>query len=221
MIKNASKYGKMPDVMATSEVVEPTMQPPFRNLFESAKTLVFALDTTYLAGVNESPKKIHSDRLHDRGVKIIGPRRPSCQIQLKHWCKSRCAERHVEGNSEPVHISSIEERMPWQDNTANTESSSSHDISPSADRLAIECGVLGSHYRGGNQKRNACVVHACETFHQSLLGDTTHGVPHTATDQAFACCEEEDGCEENIGFRGLGEIYRCRVEIERNCQHNY
>lgn len=111
--------------------------------------------------------------------------------------------------------------MPWQNNTGHAESCSGHDISPSANRLAVERSVLGGHDGGRNEERNAGVINTRKALHEILFGNTAHRMPHATTDQTFASREKEDGSEEYIRLGRLGEIDRGWVEIECNCQNNY
>jgi len=77
-------------------------------------------------------------------------------------------------------------------------------------RLKVGCQVegciLGRHDGRRNEERDARVVHAREPLQQRLIGDTAHGVPHTAADQAFARGKEEDGCKEDVRLGGKGEV---------------
>lgn len=96
--------------------------------------------------------------------------------------------------------------MPWQDDAANPKNGGKRDVRPLTDGFAVECSVLRCHDRGRDEHGNAGVVHASKAFHESLLGDAAHCMPHAATNEAFACCEEECCGKEDIRLGRSGKV---------------
>ena len=194
----------MPDVMTPAHVIEPPMKPPLWDL----------------SGIDDGAHKVDSDALDYGSVKVPRPLAASGPAELKDWREARGRERDVKGYARPVHVCTVERRMPWQDNARNPKRSGHDDICPSAHRLAIKSCILGGHDACRNQQAYARVIHTRKPLHKSLLRYTAHGMPHTTANQALAGRKEKDGSEENVSARGLREVDGSRVEVEGDCEND-
>ena len=114
MKKYSTKYCQMPDVVGASNVVEPSMQPPFWDLVahESPSTPSDVKNTSYLTGIYDCAHEIYCDRFANWCIEHPSPCRTSSEAQLKKRGKPRRCKRHVKSNPNPVHVRPIERRMP-------------------------------------------------------------------------------------------------------------
>ena len=153
--------GQMPDVMAPTNIIEPTRTPALWDL----------------RGVDESTDEVDSDALHDRGVEVIRPFGAATDVELDDGCEAGRAEGDVEGDAGPVHVGAVEGRVPRQDDAADAEGGGADNVCPAADGFAVEGGVFCGHDGSGDEEGDTGVVDAGEAFHQVLLGDAVHCVP--------------------------------------------
>ncbi len=89
-------------------------------------------------------------------------------------------------------------------------------IDPAANGFAVKDGIFCGHYGRGDQQRYSSIVDTGEPFHQGLLRNTAHGVPHAGTDEALAGGEKESRGKKNICLGGMGKVYGGRIEVESN-----
>ena len=198
MKQYTAQDGKVPDIMAPAKVIEP-----------AGHELLWHLER-----VNDGTDHINGHALHDRSIKVVGPRGAAGQVELHEGREARGAQGDVEGDAGPGHVGAVEEGVPGDDGSAQAEDGGGDDVDPAAQRLAVKGRVFGRDDGGGDEEGDARVVDAGETLEECLVGDAVHCVPHAAADEALARSGEEDCGEEDVGVGGEGEVVRGRVEVE-------
>lgn len=204
MEENAREHGDMPDIMAGAAVVEETGEPALRNL----------------GGVDAGAQAVDQDALHHGRVEVQTPAYAARVAQLGQRREPGQRHRAVEGHPCPRHVGVIEDRMPGEDDAADTKRQREQDVDPPGGGLAVESRVLRRHDGRGHQKRDSGVVNTGETLHQGLTRNAVHGVPDGTADQTFARCEEKDGGDHDIRFGTDAEIRVKRVKVESDGEHN-
>ena len=175
MKENPAQHREMPNIMAPPEIVEPAWQKLLRHSH----------------GIHHRADDVHDNAHGDGRVEIVRPRRAAGDVEFDDGNKTRGAEGDVKRDAGPGFVFAVEVGVPRHYDAAEAEDGGGGHVDPAAGGLAVEGGVLGRHYRGGDQEGYAGVVDAGEAFEQGLVGDAVHCVPHAAADETFAGGDEE------------------------------
>lgn len=200
---DATQDGGVPQVVASADVVKHAGEPALRDL----------------ASIYDGAAEIDQKRLGDGRVKVVDEFGSVGEVKLKNRHEPRQGKADEESDAGPSHVGAVELGVPRHDHPPNTQNSSEAHVHPSADRVAVESGVFGGHDGGGNEQRDAGVVHASKHGDGVDIGNGAHRVPNGGAYQRQAGHHEEDGGNNNVRLGAEVEIGTAGVKVKGDGQH--
>lgn len=202
---DAAEHRNVPDVMACTQVVEFTWQPPLG----------------YACSVDDGTDEVDGHGGKGRCVEGRGVFEPVVEDELAEWEERGQREGYVEGHADPGEVVAVEGWVPGQINAAERQHSREGHVGPATRRFAIEGRVFESQNRCAYQQRNAGVIDAGVALQEGLVRYAVHGVHDARAQQALAGSEEEDGGDDNVGSGAGVEVDVMGVEIEGEAEHDH
>lgn len=200
---DAAQDSRVPQVVATADVVEAAGEPALR----------------HLAGVDDGTAEVDKQGLCDGGVKVVDKLGPVGKVELQNGHEPRQGEADEEADAGPGHVGAVELGVPRQDDAGDAEHCGETHVRPPADGVAVKGRVLGRHDGGGDEQRDAGVVDAGKHGHGLDVGDGTHGVPDGGAHQRQAGHHEEDGSNDNVRLGAEVEVGAAGVKVKGHGQH--
>lgn len=200
---DAAQDGGVPQVVATANVIKHAGEPALRDL----------------AGIHDGTAEVDQNRLADGRVKVVDELGSVGKVKLQNRHEPRQGKADEESDAGPSHVGAVELGVPRQDHPSNAQESSEAHVHPSTDRVAVESCVFGGHDGGGNEQRDAGVVHASKHGDGVDIGNSAHGMPNGGAHQRQAGHHEEDGSNNNVRLGAKVEVGTAGVKVKGNGQH--